>query len=144
MGAKMASKSTNWRQNNQNSKTGYAHTAFFFVRTQFSRNHTNPRAVGTSLLLKDHFCRWRLANVLFSLRFFVFVFIKNKSITFLQKTLVNAQPLSCPFFEEFAAHKKNVFSRFCVCVCVFLLFHIYVDFRVPLADALGQIGSILD
>ena len=26
----------------------------------------------------------------------------------------------------------------------FLFFHISVDFRVPLADALGQIGSILD
>ena len=26
----------------------------------------------------------------------------------------------------------------------FLLFHISVDFRVPLADALGQIGSMLD
>ena len=32
----------------------------------------------------------------------------------------------------------------CVCVCVFLSFYISVDFRVPLADPLGQIGSILD
>ena len=30
------------------------------------------------------------------------------------------------------------------CVCVFFYFHISVYFRKPLADALGQIGSILD
>ena len=36
------------------------------------------------------------------------------------------------------------FSHFCVCVGVFLFVHILVDFRVPIADPLGQIGSILD
>ena len=35
-------------------------------------------------------------------------------------------------------------SHLCVCICVLLFAHIYVDFRVPLADALGQIGSMLD
>jgi hypothetical protein len=29
-------------------------------------------------------------------------------------------------------------------VCCFVFFHISVDYRVPLADPLGQIGSILD
>ena len=42
-------------------------------------------------------------------------------------TLVNAQPLNPPFF-----------------VFAFLFFHISADFRVLLADALGQIRSILD
>jgi hypothetical protein len=37
-----------------------------------------------------------------------------------------------------------MFCSFCVCVCVFLFVHISVDFRVPLADALGQTRSILD
>ena len=36
------------------------------------------------------------------------------------------------------------FSHVCVCVCVFLFFDISVDFRVPLADAKGQIRSVLD
>ena len=29
-----------------------------------------------------------------------------------------------------------------LCVCVFLLFHIFVDFHVPLASTLGQIRPI--
>ena len=33
-------------------------------------------------------------------------------------------------------------SHLCVCVCVFLFVHISFDFRVPLADALSQIGII--
>jgi hypothetical protein len=59
---------------------------------------------------------------------------------------VNAQPLSCPFFEEIAAPLKNniCFSLLCLRLRFFLLFHISVDFRVPLADALGQIGFIWD
>ena len=62
-----------------------------------------------------------------------------------QKTSVNVQPLSCLFFEEIAAHKKDMFFLICVfAFALFLLFHISVDFQVPLADALGQIGSIWD
>ena len=112
-----------------------------------SRNHSNPCAVGTPWLLKGHFfdgdlqmfyfCCVSLCSVLYNIFIIPFFFFK--------KTSVNAQPLSPPFFEEIAAHRKDLlFSHFCVCVCVFLLFHIYVDFRVPLADALGQIRSILD
>ena len=42
----------------------------------------------------------------------------NILITCFQKTLVNAQPLSPPFFAETAAPKqKYVFSHFCVCFC---------------------------
>ena len=62
------------------------------------------------------------------------------------KASVNAQPLSPPFFEEIAAHNKNVIF-FLICVfafAFFYLFHIVVDFRVSLADALGQIGFILN
>ena len=95
------------------------------------------------MAFKRSFFRWRLAHLLFWLRFFVLCFIQH-FYHFFHKTSVNAQPLSPPFFEEIAAHKKNVFSHFCVCVCVFSIFHIFVDFRVPLADPLGQIGSILD
>ena len=32
-------------------------------------------------------------------------------------------------------------SHFCVCVCVFLFFHISVDCRVPLADACARLAS---
>ena len=61
------------------------------------------------------------------------------------KTSVNAQPSSPPFFEEIAAH--NCFYCFLICVFAFAFFlfvHISVDFRVPLADPLDLIGSILD
>ena len=67
------------------------------------------------------------------------------SFLFFYKASVNAQPLSPPFLRKSTHINKYMFvSHFCVCVCVFQFFHISVDFRVPLADALGQIGSILD
>ena len=46
-----------------------------------------------------------------------------------------------PFFEEIAARK---IKRFPCLRLRFVYFHIFVDFRVPLADPLGQIGSIFD
>ena len=46
-------KSTKWRQTVENVRCSYAHNAFLF-QTLFSRNHSNPRAVGTSWLLKGH------------------------------------------------------------------------------------------
>ena len=54
--------------------------------------------------------------------------------------------MSPPFFEEIAAHKKHMFFVLIIvfAFAFFLFFHISVDFRVPLADALGQIRFILD
>ena len=46
-------KLTKWRQNVENVRCGYAYFAVFF-QTLFSRNHSNPCAVGTSWLLKGH------------------------------------------------------------------------------------------
>ena len=103
-----------------------------------------------SFSFKRSFFRWRLANFLFLLRFVVLCFIQHfhhfsflSSFFLFQKTSVNAQPLSPSFFDEIAAH----FILFLICVFAFALFlfcYIYVDFRVPLADPLGQIGFILD
>ena len=46
---------------------------------------------------------------------------------FFQNTSVNAQPLSPPFFEEIAAHKKYLFvSHVRVCVCVIFYFFIFL------------------
>ena len=114
-------------------------------QTLFSQSHSNPCALGTPWLLKDHcfdgdwlilcFRCVSLCSVLY-----------NMFITLFQKASVNAQPLSCQFFDEIAAHKKadlflTVVFAFAFC---FSIFYISVDFRVPLAEALGQIGSILD
>ena len=67
-------------------------------------------------------------------------------IIFVDKTTVNAQPLSPPNFEKIAPHfKNNVFSYFASLRLRFLLFHIFVDFRLPLPPfPLGQIGPICD
>ena len=83
--------------------------------------------------------------MLFWLRFFVLCFIQMFYNLF-HKTSVNVQPLSPLFFEEIAAQKKIIylFLIFVFAFACFLFVHISVDFRVPLADALGQIGSILD
>ena len=60
------------------------------------------------------------------------------------ETSVNAQPLSPTFFDEIAAHKFLFFFIFVLAFAFFLFVHTFVDFRVPLADPLGQIGFILD
>ena len=66
-------------------------------------------------------------------------------ITFVDKTPLNAQPLSPPIFEKIAPHfKNNVFSYFGSLRLYFLNFHIFVDFRLPLSPPLGQIGPICD
>ena len=65
-------------------------------------------------------------------------------ITFVDKTSVNAQPLSSPIFEKISPNfKNNVFSYFgSLRFRFFHLFAIFVNFRVPLAPSLGQIGPI--
>ena len=142
MGSKMAPKSTKWRQTSEKNVWRMLLWAVLF-QTLFSPNHSNYCAVGTAWLLKGHFfygdwlilcfCCVSLCSVLY-----------NIFITFFQKTSVNAQPLSPPFFQEIAAHKEiYVFFSF-LCFAFFQFFHISVDFRVPLADALGQIRSIFD
>ena len=111
-------------------------------QTLFSRNHSNPRAVGASWLLKGHlfdgdwlifcFCCVSLCSVLY-----------NISINLFFLTWVNAQPLSPPFFEEIAAHtKKHVFSQLCVCVCVFFyLFIFLLIFGYPLPTPRASLAS---
>ena len=114
-----------------------------FVQTLFSRNHSNPCAVGTSWLLKRLFFDGDWLTCCFGCVSLCSV-LYDILITFFHKTSVNAQPLGPPFLEEIAAHKKNKKLIFVFAFVFFLLFHISVDFRVPLADPLGQIGSILD
>ena len=99
----------------------------FFVLTLFSRNHSNPRAVGTSWRLKGHlfngdwlivcFCCVSSCSVLYDM-----------FITLFQNISVNAQPSSPSFFAEIAAHKKGevFFSLLCLRLrlfyfCLFLL-----------------------
>ena len=53
-------------------------------------------------------------------------------INFVPKTSVHAQPLSCLFFEEIAAHKKMLFSHLCVCVCVCSICLYLLIFGYPL------------
>ena len=56
--------------------------------------------------------------------------------------MVIAQPSSPPFFEEISAH--IIFLLIFMFAFAFFHFHMLVDFRVPPAYPLGQIGSILD
>ena len=76
---------------------------------------------------------WKV--ILFDIHWLMFCFrcvslyfvLYNILNTFVQKTSVNAQPLSCPFFEEIAAQKKNI-SNLCACVCVFSIFSYFCWF----------------
>ena len=58
----------------------------------------------------------------------------NIFITFFQKTSVNAQPLSPPFFEEIAAHKEIqfFFSFWCLRLHFFYFFIFLLIFGYPL------------
>ena len=76
MGAQIVPKSTKWRQNAEKTLWLMLLWAVLF-QTLFSRNNSNPCAVGTSWLLKGLFVRWRLANCLFLLRLFVLCFIQH-------------------------------------------------------------------
>ena len=62
------------------------------------------------------------------------MFYMSIFITFVEKTSVNAQPLSSPIFEKMAPDFKNkVFFLFCFFTfAFFILFHIFVNFRLPL------------
>ena len=113
----------------------------------FSRNHSNPCAVGTSWLLKGHlfdvdwliFC-FRCFSLCFVLYNILNTFI---SFSFFFSKNIGKRPAAelSVFWGKCRSFKKNTFvSQCCVCVCGFLRFHMSVDFRVPLADALGQIG----
>ena len=71
--------------------------------------------------------------MLFWLRFFVLCFIQHCYPFLFLKTSVNAQPLSPPIFEKFAPHFKIFFYIIWVLyVRIVLLFHIFVDFQMPL------------
>ena len=97
MGSKMVSKSTKWRQTSEQILWRMLLWAVLF-QTLFPRNHSNYCAVGTSWLLKGHlfdghwliccFCCVSLCSVL--------SIFKNHLLC--QKTFINAQPLSPPFF----------------------------------------------
>ena len=58
----------------------------------------------------------------------------NIFITFFQKTSVNAQPLSPPFFQEIAAHKEIIFffSFWCLRLHFFYFFIFLLIFGYPL------------
>jgi hypothetical protein len=65
-------------------------------------------------------------------------------ITFVEKTLVNAQPLSPPSFEKTAPDLKTMFFLFCFFTfALFILFHIFVNFRLPLPPPPGPDWSHL-
>ena len=74
------------------------------------------------------------------------MFLCTSCITVVDNTIVNAQPLSTPVFEKIAPYfrKEKKLIWFFTFVFCFLLFHIFVDFRVPLPPRLGQIGPICD
>ena len=78
-------KSIRWRQNARISKCRYAYFAFLF-QSLFSRNHSNPCAVGASWLFKSRFCDvdW----LLFCFRCFSLCFVLYNILnTFIQKKL---------------------------------------------------------
>ena len=108
MGSKMVPKSSKWCHKSQISSP----MQHLFVKAWFSRNHSNPCAVGTSCFKKHHFFDddWLLFRfVCFSLCYVLYVIF----ITFVEKTSANAQPLSPPIFEKIAPDfKNNVFSYF--------------------------------
>ena len=107
-------KSTKWRQKVENVRCWYGFFMVFF-QTLFSRNHSNPCAVGTSWLLKGHFFDGDWLICCFGCVSLCSV-LYNIFITLFHKTLVNAQPLSPPFFEEIAAHKEIYVSFSFVCL----------------------------
>ena len=77
---------------------------------RFSANHSTYCAVGTYWFFKSHFLDGDLLILCFFLSFFV-----------------NAEPLHPPVFEKIVPHFKNEFFQMRVfCVCVFLLFFLYV------------------
>ena len=80
-----------------------------------------------------------LACILFLLVFVVLYFIAFL-ITIVDNTTVNAEPLNPSIFEKIAPHfPPKVFSHNFVFLLRFLfIFHIFVDFRVPLPPPLGQ------
>ena len=123
----MAPKSTKWRQNSE-IRDHRADLKYVFVfKPCFHETIVILVPLEHRGFLKVIFDVDRL--ILFcSLRFFVLCFLQHfQYIFFLQKTLVNAQPSSCPLFEEIATHKQNVFYfYFCVCVCVCFYFFIFV------------------
>ena len=85
------------------------------------------------MAFKRSFFRWRLAHLLFWLRFFVLCFIQHCYPFLFLKTSVNTQPLSPPNFEKFVPHFKIFFYIIWVLyVRIVLLFHIFVDFQMPL------------
>ena len=102
MESKTASKSTKWHWKVENIRWSLGFVQVFF-QTMFSRNHTNPRAVGTSWLSKGHFFDVHWLNLCFRCVSLWFVLYHLFNI-FFPKTSVNAQPLRHPFFEKIAAH----------------------------------------
>ena len=139
-GQKWQPKSTNWRQKVENVTCWYGFVGCLF-QTQFSRNHSNPCAVGTSWLLTGHFFDVHWLIVCFRCVSLCFV-LYNIFITFFKK---HPSRWAIRFLRK-SQHIKNIiiFLIFVFAFAFFLLFHISVDFRVPLADALGQIGIIFD
>ena len=95
-------------------------------RPCFSRNHNSYCAVWTKCLKQNHFFdeAWLLLILFcFSLCYVLYAIF----ITFVDKTTVNAQPLSPPIFEKIAPHfKNNVFSYFGSLRLRFLYFFIFV------------------
>ena len=81
-----------WHPNARKSKCWYAHNAFCF-QTLFSRNYSNPRAVGKSWFLKDHF--FNVDWLMFCFRCVCLCFVVYNIFNI---SSVNAQPLSCSLF----------------------------------------------
>ena len=137
-GPKWHQKSTKWRKKCYNFRVRH----FPFCAPLFSRNHSNPRAVGTSWLLKGHFFDddWLLFHFFYGYWLIVcFCCVSLCSVLynifFFQKTSVNAQPMSPPFFEEIAAHKKIIvvfFSFLCLRLSFFYSFIVLLIFGYPL------------
>ena len=139
--SKMAPKSSKLRQGLQTSRFFYYPFSPGFG-VCFSRNHSNPRAFWTYCFEKHHFFDddWLLFRFFcFSLCYVLYVIF----ITFVEKTSVNAQPLSPPILEKIAPDFKNiVFFLFCIFTFAFcILFHIFVNFRLPLPTLLEMTGS---
>ena len=69
----------------------------------------------------------------------------NIFITFFQKTSVNAQPLSPPFFQEIAAHKEIqlFFSFWCLRLRFFYFFIFLLIFGYPLPTPWARFAPFL-
>ena len=110
-------------------------------QTLSSRNHNHYCTVGTSWLLKV-IISMEIDSFAVLVAFLCALFYTRCSSPLFFKTSVHAQPLSPPFFEEIAAHKKYMcFVIFVFAFCFFYFVHIYVDFWIPLPTSWARLAS---